>query len=239
MTAMAGRYTAAAVARRRPVAGCVATRCLGGTLARHVNVGGSCWRYRRLATPRLAPADAGMMPAVMSARYRIRPYQPVDLPRLQEITAETFGPVSIDRNMEQKLGAFGQGDWRARKVGAIADDCQAQPDGVFVAEDAAGRVVGYVTTRLNPLSGVGWIPNLAVDPAHQGRGLGRALLEYALEFFRRSGMQVAKIETLEQNPVGQKLYPSLGFAEVARQIHYAMRLDTPGSAKNDDRSGAV
>ena len=38
-------------------------------------------------------------------------------------------------------------------------------------------------------------------------------------------MQVAKIETLEQNPIGQTLYPSLGFQEVARQIHYAMRLD--------------
>jgi hypothetical protein len=37
-------------------------------------------------------------------------------------------------------------------------------------------------------------------------------------------MQVAKIETLEQNPVGQALYPDLGFQEVARQIHYAMRL---------------
>ena len=37
-------------------------------------------------------------------------------------------------------------------------------------------------------------------------------------------MEVAKIETLDQNPIGQKLYPSLGFREVARQIHYAMRL---------------
>ena len=39
------------------------------------------------------------------------------------------------------------------------------------------------------------------------------------------GMSVAKIETLEQNPIGQTLYPSLGFVEVARQIHYALRLD--------------
>ena len=161
----------------------------------------------------------------MSDTYRIRPYQPSDLPRLQEITAQTFGPVSIDRNMEQRLGPFGQGDWKARKVAAIADDCRAQPDGVFVALDASGRVVGYVTTRLNLVSSIGWIPNLAVDPDHQGHGLGRALLEYALAFFRRSGMQVAKIETLEQNPVGQNLYPGLGFVEVARQIHYAMRLE--------------
>ena len=156
--------------------------------------------------------------------YAIRPYQPSDLKRLQEITAHTFGPVSIDRNMEQRLGPFGAGDWSTRKAGSIADDCAAQPDGVFVAVDPAGDVVGYVTTRLNPVSRIGWIPNLAVDPAHQGKGLGRALLEHALAFFRTSGMQVAKIETLAQNPIGQSLYPTLGFQEVAHQIHYAMRL---------------
>jgi ribosomal protein S18 acetylase RimI-like enzyme len=144
---------------------------------------------------------------------------------LQEITAQTFGPVSIDRNMETVLGPFGKGDWQTRKVAAIADDCEAQPNGVFVAEDEQHRIVGYVTSRLNATSGIGWIPNLAVDPNHQGQGLGRALLEHAIQFFREQKMSVAKIETLEQNPIGQKLYPSLGFKEVARQIHFAMRLD--------------
>ena len=170
----------------------------------------------------------------MTDGYAIRPYRPSDLPRLQEITAQTFGPVSIDRNMQRRLGPFGEGDWSTRKAAAIADDWAAQPDGVFVAEGApgagaAGDVIGYVTTRLNPTSRIGWIPNLAVDPAHQGKGVGRALLLHALDHFRRSGMQVAKIETLDQNPVGQALYPRLGFEEVARQIHYAMRLDE-GSA---------
>ena len=163
--------------------------------------------------------------STMDDGFTIRTYRPADLPRLQEITAQTFGPVSIDRNMEEQFGEFGQGGWRGRKVSAIADDCRLQPDGVFVVETADGRVVGYVTTRLNATSRVGWIPNLAVDPACQGKGLGRGLLEYAVAFFRASGMQVAKIETLEQNPIGQSLYPSLGFKEVARQIHFAMRLD--------------
>ena len=155
----------------------------------------------------------------------IRPYRETDLPRLQQITAQTFGPVSIDRNMEEKLGPFGTGGWQQRKIAAIAEDCRLQPGGVFVADDpGSAAVIGYVTTRLNPVSKIGWIPNLAVDPAHQGNGLGRALLQHALDFFRRSGMQVAKIETLDQNPIGQSLYPTLGFQEVARQIHYAMRL---------------
>jgi ribosomal protein S18 acetylase RimI-like enzyme len=155
----------------------------------------------------------------------IRPYRPEDLARLQEITAQTFGPVSIDRNMEQLFGPFGQGGWQGRKVAAIADDCKLQPDGVFVAEDPqTHKPIGYITTRLSQTSKIGWIPNLAVDPAYQGKGLGRALIQYAIDFFRQSGMEVAKIETLEQNPIGQGLYPTLGFKEVARQIHYAMRL---------------
>ncbi len=157
----------------------------------------------------------------------IRPYSPADLPRLQEITARTFGPVSIDRNMENALGRFGENGWEGRKLAAIADDCRLQPDGVFVAlaDEDGQTIVGYVTTRIDQAGGVGQIPNLAVDPAHQNRGVGRALLEHAIAFFKQRGLAVAKIETLEQNPVGQALYPSLGFAEVARQIHYAMRID--------------
>lgn len=165
------------------------------------------------------------MNANTHGNFTIRAYRPQDLPRLLEITAQTFGPVSIDRNMEERLGPFGQGGWAQRKSQAISDDCRVQADGVFVAESTDGQILGYVTTRINGQSRIGWIPNLAVDPAHQGRGLGRALLEHAINFFRQQGMQIAKIETLDQNPVGQKLYPSLGFKEVARQIHFAMRLD--------------
>ncbi len=156
--------------------------------------------------------------------FHIRPYQASDLLRLQEITTQTFSEVSIDNNMERKFGRFGYGDWRTRKAASIAVDCNMQPDGVFVMVEGEAKAVGYITTRLNTSSGIGWIPNLAIDPAYQSRGLGRALLEHALVFFRDQGMQVANIETLEQNPIGKNLYPSLGFEEVAHQIHYAMRL---------------
>ncbi len=169
----------------------------------------------------------------LPAPYRLRIYLAEDMPRLQEITAETFGAVSIDNNMEQKFGGFGEGGWKARKVAAIAEDCRLQPDGVFVALSEEDKVVGYVTTRLSQTSRIGWIPNLAVDPSHQGKGLGRALLEAALDYFRANGMEIAKIETLEQNPIGQALYPQLGFQEVAHQIHYAMRLQTSSSTETE------
>jgi ribosomal protein S18 acetylase RimI-like enzyme len=77
---------------------------------------------------------------------------------------------------------------------------------------------------------IGWIHNLAVADDARNQGLGRRLLEHALSRFREGGMTVARIETLEQNPVGRHLYPSVGFREVARQIHYAIDLSQEAPA---------
>jgi ribosomal protein S18 acetylase RimI-like enzyme len=159
------------------------------------------------------------------ADYAIRGFVASDLQRLLEITAATFGAVSIDANIERQFGQLPQSDWRKRKLAAIEDDCRVAPNGVFVVEDDQQNIVGYITTRGDQETGVGSVPNLAVDVIHQNRGLARQLLLHALGHFRNSGLSLARIETLAQNPVGQHLYPSLGFVEVARQIHYAMKLN--------------
>jgi ribosomal protein S18 acetylase RimI-like enzyme len=156
--------------------------------------------------------------------FTIRQYRPDDLPRIQEITLEGFDGVSIDRNIERDFGPVAGKDWRERKAREIAVDCELQPDGIFVAE-SEGRIVGYVTTRLDRFSGIGRIANLAVDAGCRQMGIGSTLIRYAVEWMRSQGMALAKIETLAQNERGQALYPQLGFREVARQIHYAMRLD--------------
>jgi len=41
---------------------------------------------------------------------------------------------------------------------------------------------------------------------------------------REQGMKIAQIETMASNAIGQHLYPSCGFKEVGRQVHYAMKL---------------
>ena len=58
----------------------------------------------------------------------------------------------------------------------------------------------------------------------RGKGLGRRLIEHALDYFRREGLVYAVIETMAQNAIGEHLYPACGFQEVARQIHFARRL---------------
>jgi ribosomal protein S18 acetylase RimI-like enzyme len=153
----------------------------------------------------------------------IRLYQPSDLERLIDLTVESFPGVTLEQNVEQALGVLHGKDWRWRKGRHIEEDVAANPEGIFVAEDD-GLLVGYVTTRIDRDAGKGRIPNLAVDQSLRGQGLGRRLIERALQYFREQGMSYAMIETMAQNEIGQHLYPACGFQEVARQVHYARRL---------------
>ena len=152
---------------------------------------------------------------------KIRPYQPSDLETLKTITAICFDGVCIDQNIEQLYGLIHGQDWRWRKKRHIDDDAAINAAGIFVAEED-GQIVGYVTTRVDPGAKVGGIPNFAVLPAYQQRGIGRKLLEKAVAYLAAEGMQFARIETLAQNEVGAHFYPKFGFQEVARQVHYVM-----------------
>jgi ribosomal protein S18 acetylase RimI-like enzyme len=155
----------------------------------------------------------------------IRPYQESDLESLKAITVACFVGVAIDKNIENTFGSVGGHDWKWRKLRHIDGDVSPQNRRhVFVWESDDRKVAGFITGRIDEESCIGWIPNLAVDPGHQGRGIARCLVEHLLEHFRAEGMECAKIETLEQNEIGSEFYPSFGFEEVARQIHYVMRL---------------
>ena len=153
----------------------------------------------------------------------IRPYRTEDLPALKAITVAAFEGVSIDQGIERLFGPINGRDWRWRKGRHLDMDAARDSDGIFVAE-IDGRVVGGITTWQDLDGGIGHIPNIAVEADFRGQGIGRQLIEHALDHFRRHGLSHAKIETLAQNSVGQHLYSSLGFREVARQIHLVTEL---------------
>ncbi len=157
----------------------------------------------------------------------IRPFRPTDREALIELTTLAFDGVSIDQNIEALHGVIAGVGWRERKASHVESDIMMNPAGIFVFEDA-GRPVAYVSCRFDSRTRIGSIPNLAVHPAHQGKGIGRRLLEAAFAYLRSCGMKFVRIETLEQNRRCVALYPRLGFREVARQIHYIKSLDEGG-----------
>lgn len=158
---------------------------------------------------------------------QIRDFQPGDLPILKQITVEAFTGVSIDQGMEREFGPINGHDWQWRKARHLDEDAAREPEGIFVGE-IDGEIVGYISTWQDREAGIGHIPNIAFRPAYRGQGLGRRLIEFAMAHFRRSGLTHAKIETLAQNAVGNHLYTSLGFREVARQVHFLAALDASG-----------
>ncbi len=156
-------------------------------------------------------------------QFTIRRFISEDLETIKRLTVESFTGVTLEQNVENALGTLNGHDWRWRKARHLDDDVKANPDGIFVAA-AAGRVVGYITALLDRDAGKGCIPNLAVSAEFRGHGLGRQLIEHALDYFRREGLAYAMIETMAQNAAGQHLYPACGFVEIARQVHFARKL---------------
>ena len=154
----------------------------------------------------------------------LRPARPEDLDAMVAVTARAFGESSsIDCRVEAAVGRGAAAGWVDLKARALRRELEGRGGACFVAE-MGGRVVGYVTSVVNEAASRGTIANLAVEPQAAGGGIGRKLLLRALERFGELGLAHAKIETLATNQVGQHLYPSVGFREVARQIHYVMRL---------------
>jgi ribosomal protein S18 acetylase RimI-like enzyme len=158
----------------------------------------------------------------------IRLFRESDRAQMKAITADVFGPAAVDYYLERRFGPIQGRDWAWRKVRHIDDDIRVNAGGVFVYENREppreGTVVGYITVSVDRDAGIGRIPNLAVATEAQGRGVGRALVEHALEYLRTEGMLLARVETLEGNAAGEYLYPALGFVRVIRQIYYAAQL---------------
>ena len=148
-----------------------------------------------------------------------------DLKSIVDLTEKEFRSASLDAKIEDMIGGI---PWIETKAAVLKTELEKNPDGCFVAV-SGGEIVGYVTTVINAVASRGVIANLAVSSKVQGRGLGRKLIGRAVGYFREQGLHQAKIETLETNQTGSHLYPSFGFREVVRQIHYIMPL---GDQKN-------
>ena len=143
-----------------------------------------------------------------------------DLNEIVELTEKEFRSASIDAKIEDMIGGT---PWIQTKALVLKAELEKNPEGCFVAL-MDGELVGYITTSVVSIASRGVIANIAVSSKLQGRGIGRKLIDRALGFFKDIGLHQAKIETLASNQVGQHLYPSCGFREVERQVHYIMPL---------------
>ncbi|WP_424409804.1 ribosomal protein S18-alanine N-acetyltransferase [Pasteurella sp. PK-2025] len=62
--------------------------------------------------------------------------------------------------------------------------------------------------------------NLAVDPAYQGKGIGKTLLVHLVETLKEKGILTLWLEVRESNLVAKTLYEQVGFNEVDIRKNY-------------------
>ncbi|MBC2879241.1 MULTISPECIES: GNAT family N-acetyltransferase [Streptomyces] len=135
---------------------------------------------------------------------------PAIWPFLREITAagETFVyPLDLDEEAARALWLL------------------PAPNRTVVAVDGAGTVLGTAAMTVNRPGNGDHIASASymVDPVHAGRGVGRALCEYTLEWARAAGFRGMQFNAVvECNEPAVRLYRSLGF-EVVGTVPGAFR----------------
>ena len=126
----------------------------------------------------------------------IRPFQPADEDALVDLGNRAWQPIydMFRQVCGEQIFALTTPEPDTCKGDQVRSHCQRAPDWVLVAEEE-GRVVGFVTFRLDRDSKIGEIGNNAVDPDCRGRGIAQQLYTAALDCFRREGMEAAKVGT--------------------------------------------
>src|SRR5215208_1691747 len=130
---------------------------------------------------------------------RIRPFDDRDADAVVDLSLRAWAPVfaSLERVLGSDIFRRLHPDWREDQRRAVEEVLAAKKGRVWVAEVGAS-VVGFVSVEIfDPKRSMGEISILAVDPDHQGGGIGTALTEFALERLKDAGMMVAMVETGE------------------------------------------
>lgn len=125
----------------------------------------------------------------------LRSFRTDDLEAIVDLTVRAFEPIQhgIRDQLGDELFARQNGNWRQDYRDTLGDLTKAENRQRFLVADLDGAPAGYAawTTHPGPAGPQGEITLLAVDPRHQGSGLGRALIDGACEAMRAAGCVVA------------------------------------------------
>ena len=140
--------------------------------------------------------------------FLIRPVRADEYAALGELTVAAYRAIPFEMPHQDAY------DVQLRDVAR-----RAGTSCVVVATTPAGELLGgvtYVSGPDDPYSeelreGEAGMRMLAVDPAHQGRGVGRALTEWCLTRARSDGRERLALHTGTWMPDAVRLYERMGF----------------------------
>jgi ribosomal protein S18 acetylase RimI-like enzyme len=134
---------------------------------------------------------------------RLRAATAADVGRLEELVRTAYG------HYVERIGG---------PPGPMTDDYAevVRRYRVTVAE-SGGEIVGLIVLRATDEGFL--VDNVAVEPSHQGTGVGRALLEHGEDSAREAGFDSIYLYTHELMAENLALYARIGYVEFDRRAH--------------------
>jgi ribosomal protein S18 acetylase RimI-like enzyme len=131
------------------------------------------------------------------------------------IALRSATPADVGELARILAAGFGEPPDPARVLDQLADELWET-----VVVELDGRPVG--TARLGRDSDVAGVYAFAIDPAWQGRGIGRDVLRRICRQLRAEGFERIRLEVAVENDRALGLYTSLGFTQVTTEDYYAL-----------------
>mgnify|MGYP001443091880 CR=1 FL=1 len=169
-------------------------------------------------------ADVSLIPG-----YCIRPAREADVEQACEIAKQAW--QRIHDSFRQIMGADMHdglcANWEARKADQVRAHWRQFPEQFYVVEsEASGRVVAFLTFRMDLQKSLGTIGNNAVASEGQGQGIGTAMYQFLLDRFRESGLRFATVSTGldEGHAPARRAYEKAGFDIRQENVTYYQTL---------------
>ena len=87
-------------------------------------------------------------------------------------------------------------------------------DSPYVATTNDGKVVGFFCYSVNLCTNEGMLKFVMVHPSERGKGLGKAMLQLAIEYaFNITMVDAVQFNVFPENTRAKKCYESVGFVE--------------------------
>ncbi|WP_378736828.1 mycothiol synthase [Nocardia brasiliensis] len=190
------------------------------------------WAHGDLPAAKAVSARLGLITARELWQMR-RALATPELPELGargRVTVRTYaGPADDAELLRVNNAAFAwhpeQGGWTERDIEVRRDEPWFDPKGLFLATDTTDpdRVLGFHWTKVHyeESPAVGEVYVVGIDPAAQGRGLGRLLTLVGLHYLRDRGLAEVLLYTEADNTAAVHTYTRLGFTPAHVDVAYS------------------